>query len=503
MSFLGVSKKATTIGLALIVIAFALFVLIQTIWHRDPNWITAIVEKGAVTETVSVSGFIEAKNTAELTFPTLGTVTEVFVNEGQQVTQGEVLATLASTQLVALRNDATAQLRIAQAQYDKLIEGASDEVRATSNTTVQNAQKNLERIMSEEKEKVTQARKQLLSSALIAQATDSNEDAAAPLVTGSYTCDREGTYELEVYNSNAQSGFSYKYTGLESGTSPAGLDQPASLGACGLYLQFSDGDSYNLSTWTIPIPNTQSTAYITNANTYALALEKQANAVAQANDVLLLAQLQAKEVSATARPEEVREAAAIVDKAYANIASVDAQMDDRSIVAPFDGIVTNVAIIAGETAPNTPVITMLKKDAFELKARIPEIDVTKIEPNQNVSAVFDAESKETYNGKVTYLSPLATLIDGVAYFEAIIALDTTPSWVRSGLNADVEIFIKKQEGVLRIPKRFIFENTLGVSQVYVDDNNKKTPQDVTVLFSGNDGFVAVSGIEEGTLIIAP
>ncbi len=493
------NRNALIVLLAVLLAVFVVFLVVRVITGDSPDWVTSTVERGTVREVVSVSGYIEAKNTAELAFPATGRVTEVFVHEGQKITAGEVLATQASVELVAKRNEATAGLRVAEAKYEQLLGGESIAVKNTADTSLQNAKQALERTIREEAEKVKSARKTLLSDGLIARTTDLDEDAPAPTVSGTYTCTQEGTYTITVYNSGSFSGYSYRMSGLETGTAQAGVEQPGALGTCGLFLQFEQDQNYNNSVWEITIPNKTGINYITYNNAYTLALESEKVAVEKAKDALALAQNQYAEVYEDPRSEEIRSAAGAIDQARAQIAAIDAQIGDRSITAPFDGTVTEVSILPGETSPTTPIITVLATDAFELKARIPEIDITKIKEEQAVVVVFDAESEATYDGKIAYVSPLAKTIDGVAYFEATITLTTLPSWIKSGLNADVDIIIEQKDDVLRIPKRFIFET----NKVYVPNKNEKEIRTLDIVTTGNDGYVEIRGLDAGETVIAP
>lgn len=497
------NKRTFIIGCAILLIASAVFILVRTLDNSEPDWITAQVEKGDVAEVVSVSGFIEAKNTAELAFPSSGVVTEVFANEGQAVTQGELLATLGSAQLAAARTEAEASLQAAQARLQNLLSGAAPSYRDVADTSLTNAHEALQRTIGLEEEKATQAHRTLLSDGLEAISSSADEPATAPAVSGTYLCQDEGVYTIEVYSSGALSGYSYRYDGLQKGVGTVSTDQPSPLGSCGLYLQFTDGDTYGASTWTIDIPNTRSSTYVANKNAYDLAVKQRTTNVAAAQDALALAQKENADVNAAPTDSEVTEAQAAVGQAQAAIEQVDAQLRDRSIVAPFDGIITEISILKGETAFAEPVITLLASNAFELKARVPEIDITKIVEGQPVEAVFDAQTNETYTGKVSYLSPLATLIDGVAYFEATIALDTIPTWIRSGLNADVDITVTKKENVLRIPQRFLIEDGDGSYSVKTRRGNTSATTSIEILFTGNDGYIEISGLKEGDTVIAP
>ena len=164
---------------------------------------------------------------------------------------------------------------------------------------------------------------------------------------------------------------------------------------------------------------------------------------------------------------------------------------------------TEVDIATGETAPTTPVITVLASDAFTLKARIPEIDITKLALGQKMNAVFDARSSETLTGEVTYISPIAKQIDGVAYFEITIELDTLPTWLRAGLNADIDIIIEQRKDVVRIPKRFVTTTADGTKSVLVPAGNRVATTTIEVLFTGNDSYYEIKGVDAGTTVIAP
>ncbi len=469
-----------------------------------PTTPTIEVTRGDVQQTVSVSGFVEAKNTAQLSFPVIGTVTDIFIKEGDVVSKGDLLATLGSAKLIAQRRDAVAQLQKAQAQFSQLIEGPTSEDRAVTAASVASAKEALEKTIATEAEKVKNAKAALLSVGLQAFSENPNESATAPTITGSYTCDKEGSYTLSVYSSGSQSGASYHLSGLETDTKEVNTSQPAPFGSCGLNIQFTEGDSYINSVWTIPIPNKKSSSYITYKNAYDLALKQQEQNVQAARNALILAQKNDAAANATPSTPALNQANATIQSAQARIAQINAQIKDLSIVAPFEGVITSVNINPGEAPGTKPVITLLAQDAFELKARIPEIDITKVTLEQQAKITFDAKTDTTLLGTVSFISPLATQIDGVAYFEAIITLEKIPQWIRSGLNADIDILTQTLSNTIRIPKRYLITNQdepMVLRSSGEDAPYTQTP--VQVLLQGDNGYIAVEGLEEGDTLIAP
>jgi multidrug efflux pump subunit AcrA (membrane-fusion protein) len=156
----------------------------------------------------------------------------------------------------------------------------------------------------------------------------------------------------------------------------------------------------------------------------------------------------------------------------------------------------------GEANGNN-AITLVSRDAFSLTVRIPEIDITQVHMGQKAEVRFDAEPGETIEGTVAFVAPIATQIDGVAYFEATIHFEAPPEWMRSGLNADVDIVTHEERDVLRVPKRFLVHEGDMHALLY-PRGATTTKERVDVVFSGNDGFVGISGnVHEGDTIVAP
>ena len=87
---------------------------------------TTTVTKGSVTQTVSVSGSVNALGQARLSFKTGGKVAQIFVSTGQAVTLGQPLAKLDTTDLETALATAQQNFANAQASYQKTLLSASD-----------------------------------------------------------------------------------------------------------------------------------------------------------------------------------------------------------------------------------------------------------------------------------------------------------------------------------------------------------------------------------------
>ena len=496
------SGRALSVLLAGSAIVVVLALIYQLTQPTTPTHTTATVSVGTVEELVSVSGVVDALQQADLGFPIGGTIATINVATGDTVPAGAVLATLRRDTLLADRAAAAAALAQAEAAQAELLAGPTATTRAASNEQVRLARAALETTRETQAQAVANAYQKLLSSDLTAISPDSDEEANPPTVSGTYTCHTPGTYELSVYPSDTSSGYSYRLSGLETGTYPVSVTQAAPLGQCGLRIQFSPTANYNQSTWQIALPNPNGASYLINQNAYQLARTQASTSIRLAEQELALALANAQETTAPARREAITQAQASVAQAAAQLARTEALLAERTLTAPFAGTITRVDSEPGETVSTAPFITLLTDARFEVTARIPEIDIGKLALEQPVRMVFDARDDETLTGKIRFVSPEATLIDGVAYYEAIIVLDTTPSWLRSGLNADIDIIIDRAADVTRIPRRFLIETTEGYA-VRTLHNDTVATSSVTLVLEGNDGYVAIDGLPAGSVVVAP
>jgi HlyD family secretion protein len=110
---------------------------------------TTTVQRGTITLTVSSSGTVEPARATDLSFASSGTVAEVFVEEGQRVTQGQVLASIDPRDLHQQVVQAEANLQTARAQLEQTRSGnATPEQLAAQEASVRSAQANLQKTRS-------------------------------------------------------------------------------------------------------------------------------------------------------------------------------------------------------------------------------------------------------------------------------------------------------------------------------------------------------------------
>ncbi len=119
-------KRIVIMAVCLVVVGAVLGIVLTRGTGSDDTLTTVNVTRGDIVKTVLVDGSLGMPNKAYLSFGVTGTVTEVLVEEGDNVAKGQVLARLdapsleSSVEMAELQVEiAEAQVRAARAQYEK------------------------------------------------------------------------------------------------------------------------------------------------------------------------------------------------------------------------------------------------------------------------------------------------------------------------------------------------------------------------------------------------
>jgi HlyD family secretion protein len=276
---------------------------------------------------------IVRNNSVTLGFLSSGRIANVFVKTGDKVTAGQTLAALDS-------GNASGALAQAEANYQKIINGATSPAIEVAKAQVNTAQVNLDQAVKIQKTNVDNAYRTLLNSTPEAIADGYTTDIQVPTISGNYIGNTEGQINLTIYNTGNSTSFTV--SGLADGTGTVTTTNPQPIGNSGLFIKFPT-TNMNVNNWTITIPNKKATNYVSNLNNYNLALETQRQTIANLQAVLSTAKANLDSIVAKARPEDIASAKGALQIAQA-------AYNNTIIVAPADGVVKSVSINKGEIA---------------------------------------------------------------------------------------------------------------------------------------------------------
>lgn len=183
-----------------------------------------------------------------------------------------------------------------------------------------------------------------------------------------------------------------------------------------------------------------------------------------------------------ARPEEIASAKADLAEAEAQVRFQEVQLEDTKVRAPFAGVITQRYAIQGAfvtpatsaseaTSATSTSIVALARDV-EVLAKVPEADISQIKPGQVVEIVADAYPDQVFKGKVKLIAPEAVKERDVTLFQVRVAIDTGKDSLQSGMNVDLRFVGQKLSNALVVPTVAIVTNK-GQTGVLVPDEKKE------------------------------
>ena len=490
------TKKRVIWGLIILLVVGPILYNIFKPKDNSENILTEIVKLQDLKQTVLATGQVVSETDLSLSFKVSGIMASVPVKEGQKVKQGQVLANLDQRDQLASLTSARGSLALAQANYQQVLDGASNEEIAVSQASVDAAKSALENAKQQQATAVANAYKALLNSTISAVANSSNSGSATVSLTGAYEGKEQGVYKVTIYND------SFVVTGLENYSGPV-KSSPVSMGTKGLFISFS-GATYNGDNWTVSIPNTQASTYVTNYNAYQAALQAQSVAVSAAESTLTQAETALVLKKAAARPAELGAVEAQVLSAQGQVQAASAALENTIMRAPASGTITQVDIRPGELATALKEAIVLQDVGnLHVEANISEANIALVKEGQPIEVNFDAlGSDRIFQAKVQTVNPASTLVSGVVNYKVTASLDKLDE-IKPGMTANLTVLAGEKKNVLAVSQRAVITNGKKLVRV-IDNPKKKTFHEVEVQtgMEADGGLVEItSGLEAGQEVV--
>lgn len=143
------------------------------------------------------------------------------------------------------------------------------------------------------------------------------------------------------------------------------------------------------------------------------------------------------------------------------IEQLEEQIEACVVKAPFAGVVTAVNVEAGDTYTGAAIVTIEDDSAYEIETQIDEYDIGKIALGQRVVVKTNATDDEELDGTVIQIAPRATKgANGVTY-AVRISLDTPHDMIRLDMTAKLSIILSEKANVLTVPYDAVVEDEEG------------------------------------------
>jgi len=440
-------KRTTWIILAVVLV---IIVLVGVALRARQNaqaaitYQTTTVEKGSLTATVGATGSVRPKQEALLTWQTTGIIGTVNVLSGDQVRNGDVLATLSQTSLPQNVILARSDLVTAQQNLDNV-----------RNSTTQKAQAQLDLVNAQKAVDSAKATLDQLSTANRGATTPAIQNAQAQVVLAQQAVDA-----AQVYYS---------------------------------YVQYLGDNDPNKASAVTNLYNAQQSLKKAqdNLNYFLLVPSGRDIAEAQAKYDLAVAQL----ADAQRNWDRLQNGptASDIDAAQARVDAAQATLDMAQIAAPFSGTVTEVdGMVGDQVSPGTQAFRVDDLSQLLVDVQVSEIDINSVKVGQPVTVTFDAIANQEYKGTVVEVAQAGDIVQGVVNFTVTVQLTDADSQVKPGMTAAVTIVVNQLDNVLIVPNRAV-RVVNGQQVVYILKNGILTPVNVTLGASSDTVSEVVAG----------
>jgi HlyD family secretion protein len=384
------------------------------------------LQAGAVNNDILAVGTLRSSQNVSLDWSASGTVAQVLVKKGDQVQKGELLAQLDPASNVAFvtaeANLLAAQQSLGNLQNVAVAQATAKQALVNAQNAVTSDQQALDALNTppsaaaiagwnafylSDEARVTQAQTnydywvayEYLPHCPVVVRTGGRGGGAGGPGAGAYNCRTLNDTDLAIQQANAKSALS------------AAVEKEQNDLAYLTYLQ-----NYQ------PDPGLLSQAEIT------LEIGQEQLVIAQANE---------DAVKNGPDPAQIAEA-------QANIASIQATLDQQYLRAPFAGVVTDLAVKAGDLVSGGGYALRIDNmSALYIDLQVSEIDINHVQIGQSVELIFDGVPKKQYTATVTGMDLIGTVSGGVANFNVTAELSGADSSIKPGMTAGATIVVQK------------------------------------------------------------
>lgn len=504
------------IGAAVLAAVFGLWLLKSRSARTSSEGVqgqrTAVVTKGTITSELSSSGVISPKDTYSLTSLVEGEVISADFEEGDQVTEGQILYQIDVSSMESELKSASTSLERAQKKYEKAQEDYNEAVSDYSGNTYKATRTGYIRELN------IQAGDQVGQNTDIASIYNDQimkirvpflaQEAAAigagnqAVLTLTDTEEQINGVVTAVSNMDEvlDGGRIVRYVTIEA-ANPGGLTSSHSAVAEINGMVCTAEGSFEAATDLVMKADLPSSVEV------EAMLVHEGDYVTEGTPIFRIASKDAEDLLDTYQ-DAMAQAEESLESAQSKVDSTKESYDNYTITAPISGQVITKSVKEGDTISRNSgssdttlaVIYDLSQLTFEMS--VDELDVRSVQVGQKVSVTADALEGQTFAGTVTNVSLESVQSNGVTNYPVTVTLDETGDLL-PGMNVDGVILLDQTEDALMIP----IDSLMRGNRVYVkDDTVKEAEGSVPAGFRAvevetgltNDDYVEiVSGLSEG------
>ncbi len=488
----------------LAVVAIAIFLGYQRIQNAraaaTAGVQTAQVTRGNLVATVNAAGNLAPVAQVNLNMSSGGIVQDVLVSQGDKVKKGQPLLRMQAQDLTLGVQSAEAALRAAQIKVDQAKQGAKDTDFTAAQAKVDQAKAALNKLytgptaadLADAQAKITQAQANL------------NKVKSGP------TDQDVATAQQKIEQAkNALWGAQSNRDAIcgrtkDPDNDPNCQNNRAQVNQQEANVQIAQNNLDALLAGPNQNDVTSAEQQVAQAQAALQKLRQGPTAADVASAKAGVTQAQAALDALAAGPDElsIKVAQSAVDQAQVALDQAKYKLDQATLTAPFDGVVTAVNVVSGQTiSGSSNPITFADLSSLQVTTNVSELDRSRIKVGQDVDMTLDAVPGVTLKGKVASISPAGVLQQGVVNYPVTINLSNPDPAVAAGMTANMNIIVDSKDNVLLVPNRAIrTQGRQRLITIMYEGQQISLPVE-TGMTDGTNTEVSGEGLKEGDQVV--
>jgi macrolide-specific efflux system membrane fusion protein len=174
------------------------------------------------------------------------------------------------------------------------------------------------------------------------------------------------------------------------------------------------------------------------------------------------------------------------------------------VLAPINGTVILRSVEPGQTFTGSDAVLVMS-DRLTVKAQVDETDIAQIRLRQPAQLVLDAYPDQPFAGQVDQIAYDAKTVNNVTTYEVDLVPEKTPSFMRSGMTANVSFVMDTRRNVLLVPNAAVKSRNGDVHVLLASAKPNGTPVEKRIKAGLSDGkhTEVLEGVTEGEKLLAP
>jgi HlyD family secretion protein len=474
--------------------------------------LTQTVERKTMPVKISANGIVKADRSINLSPKTAGTIKALLVKEGDRVRQGQVIALMDDSSLRGQLAQYQGQLLQQQANLQQLQAGNRPQDIAKAEAQLAEVKANLQQLQAGNRpQDIAKAEAQLAEVRAnlqqlqagnrpqeIAQATARLQQSQATLKQR----ERDWQRYQELYRSGAISGQILEQKRAERDVSQNQVLEYQQA----LALQKAGTRSEQIDQAQAKVQQQAQVVALLKAGTRKEEISQARAKVEQQIQAVAL-------LKAGTRKEEIAQAQAQVQAAQGTLTTIQDQIKETRVVAPFDGIaiekyadvgafVSPSMMGGGGASASSSSILLLTSDRQQVVVNIAESQIAKVKLGQAVTIKAEAFPGVEFTGKVEQISPQAKVSQNVTSIEVRIAINLpTDQKLATGMNVEAQFAVGQLANTLFVPNAAVVKQSQGSGVYVLGSDGKSVFQPIQTGMTSGKQTEVKSGLQGGEKIL--